>query len=65
LFFAKNLYLNALTAPAMASPDNNHSCYYNYGDRRCYNSGWYNWGRWVLLGLIVLFFFLTLLCLSR
>ncbi|EFX05313.1 hypothetical protein CMQ_3382 [Grosmannia clavigera kw1407] len=31
--------------------------YYCYDDGTCYNySGWHWWGRWVFLGLIILFF---------
>ena len=45
--------------------DDNISCYRTvYGNIRCYNSGWYNWGRWVLLGIIIFFFLVTLFCLS-
>ncbi|KIW04575.1 uncharacterized protein PV09_04325 [Verruconis gallopava] len=41
------------------------TCYTTYyGGVRCYNSSWYNWGRWVLLGVIILLFILTLFCLS-
>merc|ERR1712036_132812 len=41
------------------------TCYRTvYGGVRCYNSGWYNWGRWLLLGLIIFFFIMTLCCLS-
>ncbi|KXL42916.1 MAG: hypothetical protein FE78DRAFT_72975 [Acidomyces sp. 'richmondensis'] len=31
------------------------SCYYGYD---CYNSAWYNWGRWVVLGAVILGAFL-------
>jgi len=38
-----------------------NNCYDSYGNYNC-NSGWYQWGRWVLLGAIIvaaiLFFFL-------
>ena len=45
--------------------DDDTRCYRTvYGGVRCYNSGWYNWGRWLLLGLIIFFFIMTLCCLS-
>jgi len=31
------------------------SCFYGYN---CYNSAWYDWGRWVVLGAIILGAFL-------
>jgi len=38
----------------------NNVCYDNNGNEyRCNNSGWYNWGRWVALGIIVLGAFLV------
>ncbi|KAK4984899.1 hypothetical protein LTR50_006305 [Elasticomyces elasticus] len=44
------------------------SCYYDaYGRRRCNNSAWNNWARWLVLALIVLgaiFIFFLFSCLT-
>ncbi|KAF2397988.1 hypothetical protein EJ06DRAFT_532350 [Trichodelitschia bisporula] len=43
------------------------NCYSDsYGYRRCSRTGWSNWGRWVVLGLVILVFlaFVSCLCLS-
>lgn len=38
--------------------NSNNNCYDGYGNAYGCQSGWYNWGRWVVLGIIVVVFFL-------
>lgn len=39
----------------------NNDCYYYPNSCR---SGWYNWGRWVVAGVIILVFIVSLLVLA-
>ncbi|EMC95931.1 hypothetical protein BAUCODRAFT_34691 [Baudoinia panamericana UAMH 10762] len=46
-------------ADKMDIASNNDNCYYNaYGQVVCNNGGWYSWGRWLVLALVIIGAFL-------
>jgi len=36
--------------------------YDSFNNYRCYNTGWSNWGRWIVVGVIILIFLLFVSC---